>query len=373
MKNYPKVIEDSLRIVDLSDPANGRHAINLMVESIFKMIAQIPNYPKPIIYRTGPITSIEENFDLLLFPPDNLSRSSTYTRYIDEKRLLRTHTTAQIPGVLKEIKEKSIEDLLIMCPGICFRRDVIDRKHVGEPHQMDIWRIKKGKPRVTRQDLLELVKKIVNLIMPGAKFRANEVSHPYTDNGLEVEILVNGDWLEIMECGEAKKELLANNGLDPEEYSGLAIGLGLDRLVMIIKQINDIRLLRSENPKIKEQMLNLDLYKNVSKFPAINQDISISVNNSLAEEDFCEMSRNVLGDNINNLEELKMLSTTSFEDLPPVAIERLGIKPGQKNVLIRLTFRSHERTLLREEASEMKEQVYKALDQTETGGYIKKC
>lgn len=372
MRKYPKVIEDSLHIVDLSDPANGRHAINLIVESISEMINEIPNYPKPVIYRSSPITSVEENFDLLFFPSDNLSRLPTYTRYINENKLLRTHTTAQIPGILKGIKEKSIEDLLVMCPGICFRRDVIDRKHVGEPHQMDIWRIKKGEPKITRQNLLELVEKIVNLIIPGAKFRANEVSHPYTDNGLEIEVLVNGDWLEIMECGETKKELLASNGLNPEEYSGLAMGLGLDRLVMIVKQIDDIRLLRSENPKIKEQMLNLDLYKNVSKFPAISQDISISINSSLTEEDFCEMSRDILGDDINNLEELKILSTTNFEDLPPVAIGRLGIKPGQKNVLIHLTFRSHEKTLLREEANEMKERIYKALDQTETGGYIKK-
>ena len=372
MKTYPKVIEDSLRVVDLSDPANGKHAINLVVELIFEMLKSISGYPEPVICRSSPVTTVKENFDLLFVPPDNLSRSPIYTRYIDENTLLRTHTTAQIPSILKKIKKKSIEDLLVMCPGICFRRDVIDRKHVGEPHQMDIWRIKKGKPKITINDTSSLVKKLIDLIVPGTEFRANKVSHPYTDNGLEIEILVNGEWLEIMECGEVKKELFSSSDLDPDEYSGLAMGVGLDRLVMIKKQINDIRLLRSENPKIKEQMLNLDLYKNVSKFPAIKQDISISVDSNLTEEDLCEMSRDALGGDIKNLEELKILSSTDLADLPPVAIERLGIKSGQKNVLIRLIFRSHEKTLAKEEANQMRERIYKALDQTESGGYIKK-
>lgn len=366
------VIEKSLGIVDLSDSNNGLHAINLMVDLIYNTLQRTPGYPYPIIRRSGPITTVEENFDLLYFPIDNLSRSPIYTRYIDDKKMLRTHTSAQIPSILREIKEEKLEDYFVMCPGICFRRDVIDRKHVGEPHQMDIWRIKKGQPRITRDDLLELVGKIVNLVHYGAQFRANEVEHPYTDHGLEVEIMINGEWLEILECGEVKTNLLADFGLNPEEYSGLAMGLGLDRLVMIIKKIDDIRLLRSENPKIKAQMLNLNSYQSVSKFPAIKRDISISVDVNQTEEDICEIARDTLQDDIEALEELKIISVTAYEQLPSQAIERLQIQPGQQNVLLRLIFRSHEKTLLQEDANKMRDLIYKALDQTESGGYIKK-
>jgi phenylalanyl-tRNA synthetase alpha chain len=366
------VIKKSLEILDLSDSANGLHAINLMVDLIYQTLQRTPGNPWPIIKRASPITTVEENFDLLYFPADNLSRSPIYTRYIDDKKMLRTHTTAQIPEILKEIKKNDVHNYLVMCPGICFRRDVIDRKHVGEPHQMDIWHIKKGEPRITRDSLLSMVKQIVNLVYYGAQFRANEVEHPYTDRGLEVEIMVNGEWLEILECGEIKTNLLTDSGLDPKEYSGLAMGLGLDRLVMIIKKIDDIRLLRSENPKIKEQMRNLKIYQPVSKFPAIKQDISISVSVNQTEEDICEIARETLQDKIESLEELKIISITAYEQLPPQAIERLNIKPGQKNVLLRLIFRSHEKTLLQEEANEMRDMIYRALDETEGGGYIKK-
>jgi len=119
---------------------------------------------------------------------------------------------------------------------------------------MDIWRIKKGEPRLQRPALIDLIETVAGIVAPGAKYRANEVTHPYTVNGLEVEILVAGEWLELLECGEAHPRLLADCGLNPEEYSGLAMGIGLDRAIMLIKNIDDIRILRSEDPRIKRQM-----------------------------------------------------------------------------------------------------------------------
>jgi len=367
-----EVIKKSLELRDLSDPAQGKHAINLMVDLIYQKLEEIPNCSKPEIRRSNPVTTVADNFDRLYFPSYNLSRSKTYTRYLDEKTLLRTHTTAQIPKILEELSLSQPDDFLVMCPGICFRRDVIDRKHVGEPHQMDIWRIKKGVPRITREALLVFVQSVVEIIKPGAKFRANEVEHPYTDRGLEIEILINEEWLEIMECGEIKDCLLSDSGLNSEEYSGLAMGLGLDRLVMIIKKIDDIRLLRASNPKIKAQMEDLSVYRPVSKFPPIKRDISISVDENQTEEDVCESARETLQNKIESLEELQIISTTAYSKLPPQAIERLKISPGQKNLLLRLTFRSHEKTLSQEEANEMRDSIYRALDQTEGGGYIKK-
>lgn len=361
-------IQQALSIPDLSDPVNGTHAINLALIKIEDYLGGLAGWPKPIIVRKNPVSTVADNFDRLYFPLDNLSRSPVYTRYIDEKTVLRVHTSAMIPDLLIEMREKGVEDFLLMCPGLCYRRDVVDRTHIGELHQMDIWRVKRGGPRLVRKDLIELIEMVLASVIPSAKYRANEVNHPYTINGLEVEIRVGEtDWLELLECGEAHPQVLADAGLDPSEYSGLAMGLGLDRLVMLAKDIDDIRILRAEDPRIKAQMLDLSKYRSVSKYPPIRQDISISIDQTVTEEDICEMIRDAMGSDIDVLEEVKIVSETAYDCLPPQAIERLGIKNGQKNILIRMIFRSHKRSLVHDEANIIRNRVYMIINQGDKG------
>jgi phenylalanyl-tRNA synthetase alpha chain len=364
----PEKLKQALAIKDLTDPRNGIHAINLLIERIKIRLSQKEGWPAVDLKRSAsPISSVANDFDRLYFPVDSPSRSPVYTRYIDETRILRTHTTAMIPDLLVEMKQKGLTDYVVLCPGICYRRDVTDRKHTGEPHQMDIWRVKKGEPRLQRPALIDLIETIVDIVAPGRKYRTNKVTHPYTINGLEVEALVDGEWLELLEYGEAHPRLLADCGLNPKEYSGLAMGIGLDRAVMIIKGIDDIRILRSEDPKIKRQMVNLDSYIPVSKYPPIRQDMSIAVSADTTEEDICETIRDTLGVNANIVEEVKIISSTAYDELPPQAIERLGIRPGQKNLLIRVILRSHERSLRHEEANEIRDRLYRALHEGKRG------
>jgi phenylalanyl-tRNA synthetase alpha chain len=276
-----------------------------------------------------------------------------------------------IPEVLSELAHRDPQDEIVLCPGICYRRDVVDRTHTGEPHQLDIWRIKRGEPRLQRPQLIELIETLIQSLIPGTRYRANETIHPYTVNGLEVEILVKGQWLEILECGEAHPDILAHAGLPPEEYSGLAMGMGLDRLVMAIKGIEDIRLLRASDPRIKTQMTTLQPYRLVSKYPPITHDLSISVAVDQTPEDVCETIRDAIGVDIQMLESVVILSETLYEQLPPIAIERLGIRPGQKNILVRITLRSPERSLHQEETNNLRDKIYLAVDQSGTGGYLK--
>lgn len=360
----------ALAIKDLSDPANGIHAVNLIVNRILDYLTQKEGWPKPEIRRTSPISSVENDFDRLYFPPDSLNRLPRYTRYLDEKTMLRTHTTAMIPDIIVEIRKKCLTDYSVLCPGICYRRDVVDKRHTGEPHQMDIWRIKKGSPRLERQALIDLIESVLDAVIPGSKYRANEVQHPYTINGLEVEILVGGYWLEVLECGETHPKLLSDAGLDPQEYSGLAMGIGLDRIAMLRKNIDDIRILRSEDPRIKQQMDSLEPYQPVSKYPPIRQDLSVSVSQETNEEDICETIKDALGDNSKVVEEITIMSETDYNRLPAKAIERLGISPEQKNMLIRVILRSHERSLTHEEANEMRDKMHRAIDRSKTGGYL---
>lgn len=367
----PERLAASLAIPDLTDPRNGIHAINLVTDKIRHCLSSKVGWPVPEIRRSSPITSVAKNYDRLRFPIDNPGRSSRYTRYISNDSVLRTHTSEMIPDILDELKEKKVDDYLVMCPGICYRRDVVDKTHCSEPHQMDVWRTKKGLPRLERPALIELIETIVECTLPGMRYRANEVNHPYTINGLEVEILKkDGEWLELLECGETHPEILANSGLDPNEYSGLAMGIGLDRLVMLIKGIDDIRILRSEDPRIKKQMENLDPYQLVSKYPLIRQDLSVSVSNETSEEDVCETIKDALGKNSDVIEEITIMSETPYEQIPPKAIERLGISPGQKNMLVRVILRSHEKSLTHEEANGMRDKIYRAVDRSKTGGYL---
>lgn len=367
----PERLQASLASTDLTDPKNGIHAINLVIEKIHNFLSSKKGWPVPRIIRSSPITTVLQNFDLLRFPIDNPGRSSRYTRYISENEILRTHTSAMIPNILAELGKSQINDFLVMCPGICYRRDVVDKTHCGEPHQMDVWRIKKGSPRLEKSDLIELVESIIACALPGTQYRANEVVHPYTINGLEIEILkANGDWIELLECGEVHPEILANIGLNPGQYSGLAMGMGLDRLVMLVKEIDDIRILRSTDPRIKTQMTDLQRYHSVSKYPSIRQDISVSVSEQTNEEDICDTIKCTLGINSTAIESISIVSETSYDQLPAIAIERLGINIGQKNLLIRIVLRSHEKSLTKEEANEIRDKIYRAIDQSSTGGYL---
>jgi phenylalanyl-tRNA synthetase alpha chain len=114
-------------------------------------------------------------------------------------------------------------------------------------------------------------------------------------------------------------------------------------------------------------MTNLDPYIPVSKYPPIRQDMSIAVSTDTTEEDICETIRDVLGSDASVVEEVKIISETPYDELPSQAIERLGIKPGQKNFLISVILRSHERSLRHEEANDIRDRLYRTLHEGEKG------
>lgn len=359
-------LRTSLSVPDLTDSTNGVHAVNLIISEI--RAALKGHYPEASIeeVRSNPKVSIEQNFDDLLFPQDNVGRSSRYTRYVTENTVLRTHTSAAIPEWLKRVPKANISDTIVLLPGMCYRRDVVDKTHCGEPHQMDIWRIKRGRPRFDRSDLIDLVETVLHAVTPGYSYRANEVEHPYTMKGLEIELSVNGSWLEILECGEAHPTILKNARLDPEEYSGLAMGMGLDRLVMIVKNIDDIRILRSEDPRIKLQMANLEKFTAVSNQPATRRVLSYSASVEKTEEDICEAIRDELGSDSVFIEKIEY-SEIPYEQLPEKARLNLGIRPDQKNVVATLTFRSLENSMPKSMVNEWMQRLYPKLNEGGAG------
>ena len=375
MKMYIKPLDKNeldiyLDIEDLTQ-TKSQHAIKLLYQKIADYMTSSHQNSDVQVHRKSPIVSIADNYDNLLIGKNNISRSSTYTHYVDEGHLLRTHTSANIPGILRELaKRNDWEDVLILLPGLAYRRDVSDKKHVGQVHMLEMWRIVKNQRRkqVVKQDLLDVIAGITNTAAPGWKLRIENSPHPYTNGGIEVNTVKDDRDIEVLECGLIKEQILENAGLSSQEYSGWALGMGLDRLVMTLKSIPDVRYLRSTNPKIAKQMTNLDPYQEVSNQPAIQRDMSYSVPATYVEEDVSDDIRKALGSKENILESVEILSETSCQDLPQKIQERLGISSDQKNILVRVTLRHLERSLENKEANEIYDQAYSKINYG-TGGY----
>jgi phenylalanyl-tRNA synthetase alpha chain len=346
----------------LTDPDQGRHATNILLTSLAAAIARWSGL-RPDIVRRSPVVPIADNYDRLFYEPGAIARSARYSHYIDGTHMLRTHTTACIPALLTETKS----DRLIVCPGVVYRRDVVDRLHVGEPHQVDFWIVRQA--RLRRAHLLEMIAVVVETMLPGRAYRCNETFHPYTMNGLEVEVQLGERWVEVLECGEIHPWLLNDSNLPSQRWSGLAMGIGLDRLVMLIKGIDDIRVLRSGDPRIARQMLTLGPYEPVSNQPATHRDMSICV----ADPDMellGDRIRNVLGERAGWVENVELLQACDYASVPAKARERLGMSPGQQNLLIRATLRSLDGSISKEEANRVYDLVYAELHEG-TAGYFR--
>lgn len=351
----PSQLEQALALRDLTDPDAGPHALQRVVTGIENALGAAWRIP----VRRDPghrVVRIKDNYDLLRYPVDAVTRDRRYTRYVDVERMLRSHTTAHVPVLLRAIATHGPDDVLLSVPGICYRRDVIDRVHVGEPHQLDLWRVRRAGPPLDDRDLTEMVALVVGAVLPGASWQTPPSVHPYTEHGRE--IYTGG--VEIGECGLAHPGVLAAAGL-PATATGLAMGLGLDRLTMLVKGIDDIRLLRSPDPRVVGQMSDLAPYRPVSAMPAAIRDLSIAVADDLDGELLGDRVRQILGPDASAVEEVTLLSETGYADLPASAHRRMGIRTGQKNVLLRIVVRDLTRTLTAGEANAIRDRVYAGL------------
>ena len=352
----PAAYRRALGVRDLTDAAWGPHAMQLLVQHAIAALEREWNCAA-IVYRAPALVPVAANYDELQYPVEVAARDARYTRYLTSELLLRTQTSAMIPGALRMLATAEYDDVLIACPGLTYRRDAIDRLHVGEPHQLDLWRIARAPLKQT--DLRRMIEVVADAMLPGAPLRLDPATHPYTQEGLEVHAQVNGRWVEILECGLAAPAVLSSAGLDG--YAGLAMGIGLDRMLMLRKGLDDIRALRSDDPRIARQMLDLEPWRPVSSQPAIQRDLSLAVSADTTAEELGDRVRALLGSRGDALEEVRVISETSWLDLSLAARRRLGMHSGQKNVLLRLVIRDLTQTLTSTQANELRDEIYAAL------------
>lgn len=214
---------------------------------------------------------------------------------------------------------------------------------------------------MTGADMDEMIGGLLEALVPGLTSQQHQRVHPYTLHGRQVDVRYADRWVEAWECGLAHPDVLATAGLAGR--SGLALGMGLDRMLMLVKGIPDIRLLRSQDPRVARQMLDLAPYQRVSAHPAITRDLSIAVAADEDEETLGDHVRVALGADAACVEEVRVLSAAACAQLPPAALARLGASPAQKNLLVRVVLRDLDATLTGEAANDLRDRIYQALHQ----------
>lgn len=354
----PDQLDRDLALRDLTDAGAGPHAVQQLVDLAANALTRAWDCEQRRC--PGPrVVAVADNYDNLGFTGDAASRDVRYTRYVSPDRMLRSHSSAMIPPALRALADDPSDDVLLVCPGIVYRRDAIDRLHTGTPHQLDLWRI--SRRPLGNADMDDMTRVLIDALVPGSQWRAEGRVHPYTLDGRQVDVDAGAEWVEVWECGLAHPDVLARAGLDG--WHGLALGLGLDRFLMLRKGIPDIRLLRSTDPRIAAQMLDLDPYRPVSALPAVVRDLSVAVAADDEVEELGDRVRDALGDDAEAVEEVALLTVTRYDDLPPSAIARMGLSSDQKNLLVRVVLRPLERTLTEQEANALRDRIYAALHQ----------
>jgi phenylalanyl-tRNA synthetase alpha chain len=352
----PAQLQAALGIRDLSDPGQGPHAIQLLIDRAVEALSRA--WSCEVRWCRGPkVVPVADNYDRMGYAASAITREARYTRYVSTRRMLRSHSSAMIPPALRQLARDPGEDVLLICPGMVYRRDAIDWQHSGTPHQLDLWRI--TREAMTEADLDEMISCLLEALVPDLPYRQEARTHPYTRHGRQVDVRLDGRWVEVWECGLAHPGVLAAAGL--AGHGGLALGMGLDRMLMLIKGIPDIRLLRSADPRIADQMADLARYQRVSSMPPITRDLSVAVADDEDEETLGDQVRDALGSDAPCVEEVRVLSATDCDRLPVSAARRLGARPGQKNLLVRVVLRDLEKTLTNEAANSLRDRIYLAI------------
>ena len=315
---------------------------------LFEMVRRIKNVPLQKnfdIINIPEIVPVEVSFDLFNFAPDHPNRSKSDTYYADGKNILRTHDTVfwyyylNLPEIKKRIVNR--ESMGALCYGKVYRKDEIDRHHMNVFHQMGGWYLRPDSDGISQiDDLKNVLAEIVKTVFgKDAVYRFNEDVFPYTDPSLEVELQSEGEWVELLGGGMPKKAVLANMGITG--YNGWAYGFGLERLAIASMKLPDIRLLWSDDERVKKQLVLGQPFVEVSKYPPVIRDISFVVDKNFIPNDYFDLVREIANDLVEEVE-----LTDKYEDESKFGKDKTSYT-------YRVIYRSVDRTLTSEEIDKL--------------------
>ncbi len=209
---------------------------------------------------SGPEVELEHyNFEALNMPANHPARDTQDTFYITDKILLRTQTSP----VQVHVMESQKPPIKVIAPGRVYRSDEVDATHSPLFHQIEGLVVDKNIRMSDLKGTLELFAKRLYGEDAVVRFRPHHFS--FTEPSAEMDIRCfacegkgcrlckNEGWIEILGAGMVHPKVLKNCGIDPEEYSGFAFGLGLERIVMRRYNIDDLRLFFENDLRFLEQ------------------------------------------------------------------------------------------------------------------------
>ncbi len=252
--------------IDISMPAKldrgSYHPITLVqrqCEKIFKSMGfTVEDYSE--------IVTDYECFESLNIPKHHPARDMQDTYYLENGQLLKSQTSAAQNAIYKKYKDSLVNDgvpIKAIFPGRCFRNEATDACHENTFFQMEGVMVDKN---ISISNLIFFMKTMLSEVFrKDIKVRLRPGFFPFVEPGFELDIsclICGGDgcpsckhsgWLELCPCGMIHPEVLKAGGIDPDEYTGFAFGLGLTRLAMMKYGVKDIRDLNSGNLKSLSQ------------------------------------------------------------------------------------------------------------------------
>jgi len=296
----------------------------------------------------NPIVSTVQAFDQLLVPKDHCLRSKSDTYYIDGGRhVLRPHGTSHQGDVLASLRNNPSATGAIWTCDV-YRKDEVDRIHFPVFHQTDGVRI--FPPTTSEDEIVDDLKSSLEGLMKTMFDKAeiplklrwdHTATFPFTNPSIEMEILLGKStkWIECLGSGRMKTEI------DPH---GWAFGIGIDRLAMLLFQIDDIRTLWSEDVRFLSQFESgkISKFRPFSKYPPTYRDSSFWMPNWMSEDDISRFQ----------FECMHLAGPYGLESLE--LVDRF-VHPTNATVshCFRFTYRGIEKTLTADECNEIHNSV----------------
>lgn len=339
-----------LRFLDMPDLSRAEGS---PLKALIDLVLGIQDFKDFDAVEIPEIVPAKKSFDLFDFPAEHPARSKSDTYYVNDEYILRTHTTVMWYYYLLSERAKAKlngeEPVGIFSYGKVYRKDEIDRHHMNVFHQIDgLYLTWNDKRKIVKKDLEEVLANIAKAVFgPDIKYRFNDDSFPYTYDSIEMEVDKGGKWVEVLGAGIAQPSVLEKLGVDSKIWGGWAFGFGLERLAIISMELPDIRLLWSENARVKKQLKLGNKFKDVSKYPPITRDISFVVGKDFIPNNYFELIRDLGGDLVEQVE-----LVDKYEDS-----KKFG--PDKVSYTYRIVYRSMDRTLKSGEVDEIQNKIYK--------------
>lgn len=238
-----------------AQPAGHRHPLNIVLDEVKDIFIGMG-----FKVADGPEVELDYyNFEALNIPEGHPARDTQDTFYITDKILLRTQTS----GCQIRYMENHKPPIRMIAPGRVYRSDTMDATHSPVFHQIEGLVVDKG---ITMADLkgnlLQLAKKLYG---EDTQIRLRPHHFPFTEPSCEIDVscfrcggkgcpMCKGEgWIEILGAGMVHPKVLERGGIDPEEYSGFAFGVGVERLAMFRFSVDDMRLYYENDTRFLEQ------------------------------------------------------------------------------------------------------------------------